>query len=403
MFALNACATSYVWHGTTSATWATSTNWSPAGVPTSSDAVSFTSAYNNNCTITSGSACVSIDFTGGTGYTATLTINSSQILTVSGNITLSYGMTITGTGTILANTSSTLKSNGVVVGSAFTFGGTSQTYTLAGGNNWIVSGLLSFNGTTGITINTTTTEQVEARGSFTPATSTSGTANLLFSGTGTINSGSGTISLNIAINTSGTITFNNTQVYFGAITFTTTAGTINCGTGTVYLKGNSTTLNAPLCTFYNLQIYPASIADQTVTLSAALTVSNNLSITNGLAIHTVTFAGGYGFSTYELQGLNSLSNLVLTYGNTYTVTNAMVYLWQTTAGNTPTIKSSSAGNKVALTLNQGASCQLGFVNFIDVDASGGRTITTFDGTLSNTLNITSFTDIQGTGYPMGRW
>ena len=234
---------------------------------------------------------------------------------------------------------------------------------------------------------------MEARGSLTPTTTTIGTVTLLFSGTGTINSATGVIGINIVINTSGTITFNNTQIYFGNITFTTTAGTINAGTGTVYLKVSGVTLNAPLCTFYNLQINPSSIGNFTVNNNNTLAVSNIFSITNSFATYTVTFAGTNGFSTNTLQGLNSLSNLVLTYGNTYTITNAFTYLYQTTAGNTPTVKSSSTGNKVVLTLNQGATCQLGYVNFTDVDASNGRTITTFDGTLSNTLNILSFTDI----------
>ena len=379
------------WRGTTSAVYTLAANWLESAIPTSSDSVVFDGSSNHPMTLTAGSAANTIDFT---NFTNTFTINAGQTLTVSGNITLSTGMTYaTTSGSLVINASGTLKSNGKVVNSNFTFGGTSQTYTIGGGNNWIVSGTLVFSGTTGITINTTTSEQVEARGSFTPTTTTIGTVTLLFSGTGTINSATGVIGINIVINTSGTITFNNTQIYFGNITFTTTAGTINAGTGTVYLKVSGVTLNAPLCTFYNLQINPSSIGNFTVNNNNTLAVSNIFSITNSFATYTVTFAGTNGFSTNTLQGLNSLSNLVLTYGNTYTITNAFTYLYQTTAGNTPTVKSSSTGNKVVLTLNQGATCQLGYVNFTDVDASNGRTITTFDGTLSNTLNILSFTDI----------
>jgi hypothetical protein len=98
-------AVSYVWTGTTSTAWATTTNWSPNGNPGSGvgDIVSLPATTNQPIlTVTPANALASVTFTGLTG---TLTVNGAT-LTVSGAVTLNSNAgtnvthTITGTGTL---------------------------------------------------------------------------------------------------------------------------------------------------------------------------------------------------------------------------------------------------------------------------------------------------------------
>ncbi|MBS1529599.1 MAG: hypothetical protein JSU01_04790 [Bacteroidetes bacterium] len=87
-----AYATSYLWTGATSTDWNTTTNWMPAGVPTTADAVSIgTSSFVNQPTISSTETAYALSITFGSTKTATLTLNGS--LTVPGNITMVSGST----------------------------------------------------------------------------------------------------------------------------------------------------------------------------------------------------------------------------------------------------------------------------------------------------------------------
>lgn len=100
-------ATTHVWKGATS-DWGTASNWSPASVPTSSDAVTIgltAFSFTNPPTVASTTAgqCASIEF--GPYSTITLTVNGT--LSVSGDIVQDHSpglggvtTTVTGTGTI---------------------------------------------------------------------------------------------------------------------------------------------------------------------------------------------------------------------------------------------------------------------------------------------------------------
>ncbi len=72
--------TSYTWTGSSSTDWATSSNWSPSGVPTTSDAVSITSTTNQP--VLDGNRTV-----------ASLTLSSSSTLDLN-----TYTLTVSGTG-----------------------------------------------------------------------------------------------------------------------------------------------------------------------------------------------------------------------------------------------------------------------------------------------------------------
>ena len=52
--------------------------------------------------------------------------------------------------------------------------------------------------------------------------------------------------------------------------------------------------------------------------------------------------------------------------------------------------------KAKLKLNQGATCNV-LANFTRIDASGGRSINSFNGIITNCININSFNDLKTIG------
>jgi hypothetical protein len=92
------------------------------------------------------------------------------------------------------------------------------------------------------------------------------------------------------------------------------------------------------------------------------------------------------------------NTITLAAGITYTVRGALT-LNTTRIGSVQTFTSSSGvgGTKAILTLNQGATCNV-LANFTRIDASNGRTIRSFNGTITDCLNIVAFTDIGVSGF-----
>ena len=205
-----------LWRGTGLNQWGLAANWSPSGVPTSADDIIF-DAVSPACTVSVGGLGLSIDFT---NYANTITMSSP--ITISGNITLGTGMTISGVNPInAAGATGNITSNGKTI-PYLTFTATS-TYTLI--DDLTVGTLLNVTGTP--TINGVG-RKINISTNFTHASSVavSGTATFNFNGTGTWNhTTTGILRNNVTINTAGTLTINNVNYNTGTITYT--AGTIN--------------------------------------------------------------------------------------------------------------------------------------------------------------------------------
>lgn len=80
------------WDGSSSNNWNTAANWTPSGVPSSTDAVIIPD--NFSVTVNTAAVCASLTINGGSNDN-TITISAGQSLTVSGAITINAG---TGTG-----------------------------------------------------------------------------------------------------------------------------------------------------------------------------------------------------------------------------------------------------------------------------------------------------------------
>lgn len=124
------------WDGTAGTKWAeTSGGAGGQSVPTSADDVFFSTASSGTVTIAAGNTgAKSINCTGFTG-----TITGSAAIAVSGNITLSAGMTYTHSGTVSINLDSTLITSGKTF-SPLTINGFGCTVTL--GDSLISSGAI---------------------------------------------------------------------------------------------------------------------------------------------------------------------------------------------------------------------------------------------------------------------
>lgn len=329
-----------IFDGSTDANWGTAANWSQNAVPTASDGyVTVFDATSPNCTVNaSNRVCNSINFT---GYTNTITM--SYNITVSGSITLEGTMHVSGGGILVAGATGTLTSDAYSFPNTFRITGNAQTFTFS--DNWTVYKFE--NGTTTGTsiINGSTIYCTDFDAAITGAVSLTGTTAIVVSGTWSSTSTTAILKTNsLTLLTGATI---SGAVYFGSptagattltvaagATITTTGSTLQVMSGST---GATTTLNLNGLSLYNFKIQP-----QTTVIASTITLASGLIVTG-------TF----------------------NYGNCY-AQNAM--------------NSSVGGTKRTFTMSPTSTIKSN-LNYTDIDASAGKTIWSYDATISNCDNI----------------
>ena len=387
LFSIQCFGASRYWvGGGSSANWnaAGPTNWSAtsggagnASVPGSTDDVIFDGAGASGNTASTISATITVlSFTVTSGYTNTITHNA--VLTVAGNVTLRTSYTIAGSSGMTISAASTITSNGKTWPNSMTWSN-ANTKTISG--NFTISGTLTLSGGSNV-INQTGTDTLIING-LTASSASSGTARIKLVG-GTW-SGNNTIQNNLDIagnvTLSGSIAYNTGTLTYISGTVTTTSSTLTIG--------SSTTLNTNGITFNNI----------TLNASITLTINSLLSATGTFSqgTNTVTYSGTSGFTVGTFD-MTATSSNTITFANTvtYTITNSLTCFKSRNAAPV-TFTSNHATNKAIITLNQGASCNV-LANFTRIDASGGRTIRTFNGTVTNCTNVQEFHDLQTIGF-----
>lgn len=133
----------YLWTAPAPGNWGVAGNWTPNGIPTIADNVSFSSANNNDCTVAANASALSLDFQ---NYAGKLTINTNTVpipllnpftLTVAGNVTLSTDPAFqiipdaNGRGTLVISANSTITSNGRTIETTLRFSTINTTILLA--------------------------------------------------------------------------------------------------------------------------------------------------------------------------------------------------------------------------------------------------------------------------------
>lgn len=364
------------WNATTPTNWsATSGGSNNATVPGSSDDVTFDGAGSGNGASVMSANITVLSLTFAAGYTNTVTINTATTLTIAGNFTdnTAHSWTVNGTGKITISAASTITSGGKTYPGTITFTGT-NTKTLSG--NWTISGALVIGGAT--TLNWTTNEKLICGGLNMTSTCT-GTAKIVISG-GTWQTGNA-IQNNIDIQ--GDVTVSGSVAY-NTGTLTYISGTVTTTSSTLTIAAN-TTLNTTGITWNNITISGGTV----MTLNSQLSASGTFTIGLGL---NISFAGSFGFSLSTLT-ISTINAKTITFndGITYIITTALNAFTSQT-GAVLLFTSDDATNKAILTLSPGATCNV-LANFTRIDASGGRPIRTFNGTITSCTNVYAFNDL----------
>lgn len=317
----------------------------------------------------------------------TININSTGTLTLGTNRfrggTLNYiaGTLITTSNTLfltaLAAGTTTLNTSGMTWNNISLGGSTSHTYNANA--TVYCSGTLTFAGGGGILQGMWETAGSLAHTGGTTYTNVAG-ATVTMTGTGNLSTTSGgSLSCNLVINTSGTITISFATFRYNTGTFTYTSGT-------VITTGSTLTISINCILTTNGMVWNNITTTSGVTL---LTLTNKLTLTGELWFQGDTTIVGDVFETYGLNiGLVTTSNtidLLLPHTNEYIVNG---YLWHYGArdSNKGTIKSSTPGLKTLLTVRQGATQNIAYVDVTDVDSSRGITLRSYEGIFSNTDN-----------------
>ena len=318
------------------------TNWSAlsggsnnASVPVSTDDVTFDGAGGGNSASTVSATSTILSLTFTAGYTNTLTRNA--VTTIAGNFTDNTAHAYAGTSGITINATSTITSGGKTFPNNVSFTTAATTKTLVG--NWTISGTLTITSTH--TVNRTTAETISCAGLNNGTTS--GTAEIIITGGTWSNSNAITNNVTFAGNVtlSGNIAYNTGTLKW-------TSGTITAGSSTLTII-TTTTLDLNGVTLNNL----------TITATAAITIS----LVNG---KTLTVSGAFTANSARL-------------------------------GIVPIIASDDGTLTSSLVLAVGATCNVN-ASFTRIDASGGRPINTWNGTVTSCTNINSFTDLRTVGF-----
>lgn len=336
--------------GGASANWSATgnTNWSAtsggannASVPSSTDDVTFDGAGGSgNSSSTVSATITNLSFTVTSGYTQTITRNAVQ--TIAGNYTDNTSYSIGGSSGITISATSTITSGGQTFPNGVTFTGASTTKTLVG--NWTIGGTLTI-GASSQTLNKTTTETLTSVG-LTASNACVGTAEIILSGGTWSSSGTSAISNNLTF--AGNVTISGTVVYSTGI-LKRTSGTITTTSSTLTLNSSCTldldgvTLSTLTATASNTAFTITMVNSKTLTISTALTINGHR------FANPLTFVSDDG-----------------------------------------TLKSN-------LVLSQGATCNTNAF-FTRIDASGGRPINTWNGTITSCTNINQFTDLRTVGF-----
>lgn len=372
-------------------------------------ALNNTSIINNNFTInTAGTLTISGIVYKGTNtitYTAGTIIDTAGTLALGTNVTTTVNISGFTFRKVLVNGAITLTSsiNATTFG---TWGFNATTFTLGAfalnfthleighaGNsvtlptNWICQNIEFINNSTVGTLNA---NQIIINGNILQSGSAqvTGTTTFRYNGTGTWTSTSfGYITNAFTINTVGTLTFISAGI--GGGIFTYTAGTVITTGSILYIRADSTTMNHGAIVWNNVMLginnTLGSGAIASITLNNQLICLNTLTLNN---CQTSFIGTNATFDTYNLllgSDAIALRSTTLVSTKTYRVRQSFICTQATNAFRV-LLKSSAGASQAIFTLDAGAAIDVGFVNVTDINSSLGRTIYSYKGVFSNTLN-----------------
>ena len=364
--------------------------------------------FNLNCAggFTSSatlSGTTNIIFTGGTW---------SGVGSINNNLFVNGG-TVTISGSVQCNGNYTWQAGTVVTtGSTITFGGNTQALTFSPSTIWNNVTFSSVTGTytmlsnmniAGNFLSSGGASTKVIQGAYTiyvggNLTVSAGTASydttIVMNGTGTwshtVTLG---LSMDLIFDTTGTITLDTTNDHIvGSVTY---KPMIKYVKGTIITTGNTLSIRGDI-TFDTLgmtwnSMNVTSASNYIITLESTLNLIGDLTFSAAGAV-TDTFAGDSGFVVAGKLGTVGSGaagwNLQLTPAITYRA-GSLIFNEQDPSF-TKLISSTVAGTRATLIID-GGTVSVVEVDFKDIDASGGKTIYTIGGAVTNSVNINSYT------------
>lgn len=363
-----------------------------------------------------------------------VTVNTSGSLTFSDAVTLGSTLTLTAaTGGVTANNSLTITGATTHTDGILTLNGTASfaAYTINGGTLNINN---NYTGTTfatagSSTVNTNTTGSIVLSSTFTHGSSTTLTLSKPLSCTTITNNGSGTLSSNTIINTSGLVTITNgtfsirdvnlnslTVGASGTLTSSSTATSISItttsGSNSVTLNGFSTSFLVAGATITGTGFAtPVTIVSITNSTTFVVNANANASGTNTVSYSAYTYiAGTYTHTGTATFNKNVYCNVLTLNGGTLTcnenfnfaasssvttgtITNTTVTPKALVSNSISTLSGDVTATTATLTLTSGSIIfpyiTVGFFNASNANA---KTLTT------NTVNLIGFNAAAASAY-----
>jgi len=368
------------WNDTTG-TWVTSNGGTtPTTAPTTADTAFLTSLSGNITCTTATDACGTIN---ATGYTGTLTINSSCKLSVPANVTFSATMTLTNNGTFEWTTSTTtgaLINTGIDIPGAVSI--SSTTRTLEFGSNVSFLGIVTIGNQTTFN-NSGGSRNVYFKAGVIGANAISGSVSIYLQG-GTVSSKFGTANVYL----DGNITFRtgtNTFAYVG-FGYTTAcnvewlSGTVTSTPSYVEVRGPVTFNTGSDVLFNKLQFNPT--AAHTVTLA------------DDLYVKDILIEGTSGASTiidgaYKIKVSGNIRSYTTNafYSNYFKGTATFEMVGTGTLGLAQNFAGSSSSKGVTYIENSIIINTAGTTTFGNIGVSGSGTLTYTTGTIAGSGGI----------------
>jgi len=373
--------------GGTNANWNSSptTNWSATSggvvrvaAPTSADDVTFDANGNSASTISATITVQSLTIT--SGYTSTMTHNA--VLSVDTNWNFSSTYTIAGTSSVTwrGGFTGTITAGQTWPNSITCTGGT-RTFA----SDFVMSGTLTTS-TSAVIFNETTAETFTC-GGLTVNAQITGTADIIINAGTWQGSSSNGIGNNLTIN--GSITISGIVYYrTGIITYDDTGGpyTVTATGSTLRNVATSIVFDTDGMTWGAIEF--SASTGLTYTLNSLLSASSIQIDTT-----TTTFDGTAGFTTGTLSVIRTASTTInLKESITYTITTSFS-CYQSRNGSSVLFTSPHASTRANLVMVNPSLCNV-LANFTRISSTGGRTINTFNGTVTDCENIRSFHDLQ---------
>ena len=380
---------SFNWNVTGPTNWGSASGVSDnASIPVSVDDVFFDGVGVNgniNTTVSGNITVRSVTFSA--GYTAVATINAATLLTIAGNFTDNSAHTwVVGnvtTSRIDISAASTITTNGRSFPGTVSFFNT-NTKTIVG--NFTILGRLSLDSGTAIatTINRTTTEEIICNGFLLGFNNSClGTITLRITGGILSFQGGGLSGIYTTMLIDGNISVSSGDLRYGGPLLRWVSGTFPIATSGLAALGVSTTFETNPIVFSNFSMSVGS----TITLNSTLIAAG--SFVAGSGGTPLTFIGAAGFDIGTFTPSSTGAPLVLKNGNTYIIRNITGGI-----GSAGPIQSDSLTLRANLILPQGGTCNTR-VNFTRINATGGRTINTWNGVVTDCINVRSYTGLQG--------